>query len=128
MSSRVLITLPDRDFDVTEVAVPWQVLTSNGHDVVFATESGGTAPAADPRLLSGVIFGQLGAHPAAKASYARLLHDPAFQKPIAWESIDPGSFDGLLLPGGHAPGMRQYLGSIALQKKVASFHLSVAVG
>ena len=31
-----------------------------GHDVVFATERGAT-PAADPRLLTGVIFGQLGA-------------------------------------------------------------------
>ena len=30
--------LPDRDFDVTEVAVPWRVLSDAGHQVVFATE------------------------------------------------------------------------------------------
>src|SRR5262249_21476937 len=30
-------------------------------------------------------------------------------------------FDGLILPGGHAPGMRQYLGSEPLRQKVAAF-------
>ena len=30
-------------------------------------------------------------------------------------------FDGLLLPGGHAPGMRQYLGSAVLRDQVARF-------
>ena len=60
---RVLIPLPDRDFDVTEVAVPWGVLRDAGHQVVFATERAGTVPAADPRLLTGVLFGQLGAAP-----------------------------------------------------------------
>lgn len=53
--------VPDRDFDVTEVAVPWRLLTDAGHRVVFATEHAGTRPAGDPRLLRGVLFGQLGA-------------------------------------------------------------------
>ena len=61
--------LPDRDFDVTEVAVPWRVLRDAGHQVVFATEREGTVPAADPRLLTGVLFGQLGAAPAARSLY-----------------------------------------------------------
>jgi putative intracellular protease/amidase len=39
----------------------------------------------------------------------------------AWHDIEPAEFDGLMLPGGHAPGMRQYLGSAALQDKVAAF-------
>jgi putative intracellular protease/amidase len=39
---RVLIPLPDRDFDVTEVAVPWRLLRAAGHQVVFATEQAGT--------------------------------------------------------------------------------------
>ena len=115
------LPLPDHDFDVTEVAVPWHILTSHGHEVVFATESGQGIPAADPRLLTGVVFGLLGAQPEPKAIYARVLNDPAFRTPISWVSIAPESFDGLLLPGGHAPGMRQYLGSVVLQKKVASF-------
>ncbi len=33
---RVLLPLPDRDFDVTEVAVPWAILRDAGHQVVFA--------------------------------------------------------------------------------------------
>ncbi|HNJ98079.1 MAG TPA: type 1 glutamine amidotransferase domain-containing protein, partial [Ilumatobacteraceae bacterium] len=36
-------------------------------------------------------------------------------------TIEPAAFDGLVLPGGHAPGMRQYLGSATLQAKVAEF-------
>jgi len=28
--------LPDRDFDVTEVAVPWRLLRDAGHDVAFS--------------------------------------------------------------------------------------------
>ena len=62
---RVLVPLPDRDFDVTEVAVPWRILRDAGHQAVFATERPGVLPAADPRLLTGVLFGRLGA--AAKA-------------------------------------------------------------
>jgi putative intracellular protease/amidase len=118
---RVLIPLPDHDFDVTEVAVPWRVLRDAGQEVAFATERGGTVPAADPRLLTGVIFGQLGAEPAAKRAYAELTGAPEFTGTQAWGSLDPAAFDGLLLPGGHAPGMRQYLGSAELREQVARF-------
>jgi len=117
----VLIPLPDHDFDVTEVAVPWRVLRDAGHEVVFATERGGTVPAADPRLLTGVIFGQLGAEPEAKRVYGELTRAPEFTGTQAWGSLDPAAFDGLLLPGGHAPGMRQYLGSAELREQVARF-------
>ncbi|MBW2415713.1 MAG: DJ-1/PfpI family protein [Deltaproteobacteria bacterium] len=119
--ARVLIPLPDRDFDVTEVAVPWRMLRDAGHEVVFATEEAGTRPAADPLLLTGVLFGRLGAEPEPKAFYAELTAAPEFRAPIAWREIEPGAFDALLLAGGHAPGMRQYLGSSLLQSKVATF-------
>jgi putative intracellular protease/amidase len=118
---RVLIPLPDRDFDVTEVAVPWRVLRDAGHQVVFATEQAGTVPAADPRLLNGVLFGQLGAAAEAKGYYAELIGAPEFAATRAWAVLDVTAFDGLLLPGGHAPGMRQYLGSSALREQVARF-------
>ncbi len=117
---RVLIPLPDRDFDVTEVSVPWKVLTDAGHQVVFATESG-AIPKADPLLLTGVLFGQLGAEAEPKAFYAEMDAGREFRAPMAWKDIDPDSFDGLLLPGGHAPGMRQYLASKELQSKVTDF-------
>ena len=57
---KVLCPLPDNDFDVTEVAVPWFLLKRRGHEVIFATESGAIA-VADPRLLTGVVCGKLGA-------------------------------------------------------------------
>jgi putative intracellular protease/amidase len=118
---RVLMPVPDRDFDVTEVAVPWHILRSAGHEVAFATERAGTVPRADPRLLAGVLFGKLGAEPEAKSWYADLEADQAFAATAAWTDLDLAAFDGLLLPGGHAPGMRQYLGSRALQEHVARF-------
>jgi len=121
MAKAVLLPLPDRDFDVTEVAVPWRLLTRAGHQVVFATERGGSAPAADPLLLRGVIFGQLGAADEPKRFYQELEQSPEFNAPRAWDDVDPKDFHGLVLPGGHAAGMRQYLDSAALQSKVAAF-------
>ena len=103
------------------MAVPWRVLTQVGHVVRFATEHGGTAPAADQRLLDGVIFGQLGAAAEPKAFYQEMQCDENFRAPLAWEDIRPDEFDGLVLPGGHAPGMRQYLGSEHLRRKVADY-------
>jgi putative intracellular protease/amidase len=116
---RVLIPLPDRDFDLTEVSVPWRLLTRAGHEVTFATEKGGEAPRTDPLLLDGGVFAALEARPEAKRFYRELEQAPAFRGPIAWSAIVPGDVDGLVLPGGHAPGMKQYLESEALQRKVA---------
>ena len=64
--ARVLLPLPDRDFDVTEVAVPWRLLTLAGHEIVFCTEAGGAAPSADP-----LSFGQGGTQTEAKRPHAR---------------------------------------------------------
>jgi putative intracellular protease/amidase len=116
----VWIPLPDRDFDVTEVAVPWKLLTEAGHRVRFATEAG-AAPAADPLLIRGVLFGALGAAPEPLAYYGELEQAPEFVHPSRWAEVDPAGCDGLILAGGHAKGMRQYLGSQALQAQVAGF-------
>jgi putative intracellular protease/amidase len=118
---RVLMPLPDHDFDVTEVAVPWRILTAAGHQVTFATERAGTVPAADPRLLTGVLFGQLGAADEPKHFYRQLADSEDFRRTISWNDIVPADFDGLILPGGHAPGMRQYLSARVLQEKAGQF-------
>jgi putative intracellular protease/amidase len=118
---KVLVPLPDRDFDTTEVAVPWRLLTESGHEVVFATEHGGSAPSCDQRLLDGVLFGKLGAHPEPIAFYEQMTGTSAFQSPLSWLDLDVTEYDGLLLAGGHAPGMRQYLGSAELQAFIAAF-------
>src|SRR5262245_17235758 len=107
---KILMPLPDRDFDTTETAVPWKLLTRAGHQVVFATEKGQVA-ACDPLLLSGVIFGALGAEAEPKAFYAEMIASPEFQAPLEWGGLDMRQFDALFLPGGHAQGMKQYLGS-----------------
>lgn len=119
--ARIWIPLPDTDFDVTEVAVPWKVLTRAGHEVTFVTERAGAAPAADPLLLTGVLFGKLGAEREPRDWYAEMILSQEFRVPVSWAGLDVARFDALMLPGGHAPGMKQYLGSEELQGKVRQF-------
>lgn len=114
----VLVPLPDHDFDVTEVAVPWKLLVDAGHRVVFATEAGAT-PACDPLLITGVVFGALGAREEPIAFYREM--EPALVNPIRWSEVDVAKFDALLLAGGHAPGMRQYLGSEVVHRLIRDF-------
>jgi len=118
---RVLIPLPDHDFDVTEVAVPWKLLTEAGHEVVFATERAGVVAEADPRLLTGVLFGRLGAADEPKSFYRAMTKSPEFLDTLGWIDLRADEFDGLILPGGHASRMRQYLGSAVLRHRVAEF-------
>ena len=103
--------------------MPWRLLTDAGHAVVFATERGAVG-VADPLLLTGVVFGQLGAEPEPKRWYAEMIASPEFRAPIRWAEIAERDVDGLILPGGHAPGMRQYLESVALQADVCRLFAS----
>ena len=124
----VLVPLPRIDFDPTEAGVPWRVLSEAGHDVVFATPDGLPAQAG-PRMLHGTGLGLLGpalrAQGNAVADHDRMVQSAAYRAPIAWAGIAEGladdRFDALLLPGGHAPGMREYLESPLLQSAVAAF-------
>ncbi len=120
MTKQVIIPLPDRDFDTTEVSIPWKHFVEAGLHVTFSTETGQMGQT-DPRLLTGVIFGQLGAKPDALVAYRELEKNEAFRHPIPYESIDPQEYDLLLLPGGHAKGMRQYLESKVVQHKALEF-------
>lgn len=117
---RILMPLADRDFDVTEVVVPWNTLRRAGFDVVFATESGKPGRC-DPLLLTGVIFGQLGARPENVALYRELEATAAFQHPLRFSDVHVEDYAGLVLHGGHAPGMRQYLECQELQQLVVAF-------
>src|SRR5256885_16762111 len=95
----------------------------------MGTEPGARARAVTPHLLAGVLFGRLGPEPEPVAFYEQLTRAPEFREPIAWGAIDPARFDALVLPGGHAPGMRQYLGSPLLQDRVrAIWELERPVG
>jgi putative intracellular protease/amidase len=117
---KILIPLPDHDFDPTESATPWKLCTGEGWKVTFSTENGEVA-AADQRLLKGPILGPLGAGPKALAAYRAMLQDDAYQHPIKYAEIDANRFDAVSLTGGHAPGMKQYLDSAVLQGKIVEF-------
>ena len=118
--AKVLFPLPDRDFDVTEVAVPWKLLREAGHEPVFATEAGAT-PACDPLLITGVVFGKLGAREEPIAFYREMEASPEFIAPKKWSDIVVSDYGALFLAGGHAPGMKQYLGSEVVQAIVRAF-------
>jgi putative intracellular protease/amidase len=135
--AKVLIPIPSRDFDPTEVAVSFSVLKRLGHSVVFATPDGRPGQADDMMLsgegldLWGFIPGLrrltavgrlLRANADARQAHTAMLEDPACRAPLAWRQARREDFDGLLLPGGHrARGMREYLESDVLQKLVAEF-------
>ena len=51
-SMRVLVPLPDRDFDITEVAVPWRLLTEAGHRSCSRPSAAGGA-GGDPGCSTG---------------------------------------------------------------------------
>ena len=119
-SRRILIPLPDHDFDPTESATPWRVFTDRGWKVTFATENGSVA-AADERLLMGIVRGPLGAGPKGLANYQAMGQTPEFQNPIRYQDIQVEEYDAVSLTGGHAPGMKQYLESRVLQEKMVEF-------
>ncbi len=135
--ARVLIPLPARDFDPSEAAVSWQVLSMTGHVVTFATPDGRPAAADDmmltgqgldfwgriPLLRSWPLIGLLmRANRPAREAYAAMIADPNYLAPKRWDDVNASEFDGLLLPGGHrARGTRSYLESGLLQGYVASF-------
>lgn len=118
--ARILIPLPDCDFDPTEAATPWRVCAGRGWQTTFATEQGDIATA-DPRLLMGFLRGPLGAGPMGLTDYKHMTQTPEYRHPIKYAEIDVTDYDGLLLTGGHAPGMKQFLESKVLQKKVVEF-------
>jgi putative intracellular protease/amidase len=135
--ARVLMLLPARDFDPSEAAVSWQVLSNAGHTITFTTPDGRPAVADDmmltgqgldfwgeiPLLRSLPLIGLLmRANDDARNAYAAMIADPHYVAPLRWNAVDASAFDGLFLPGGHrARGMREYLESKALQGYVADF-------
>lgn len=140
----ILIPIPDRDFDPTEVAVSWRVLTHNGHRVVFATQSGAPG-AADDIMVTGrgldvwsavpvvgaipLIGLTLRANRDGRDAYREMVQSEEFRRPTTWAQAGLDGVDALLLPGGHrARGMRNYIDSPILHRLVvAAFARGVPV-
>jgi protease I len=120
----ILMPLPDRDFDPTETGVPWRALSAHGHRFVFATPDG-KAATADPRMVTGEGLGLLA--PLLKAdanghdAYVAMAESTEFRTPISFADLGTAAWDALILPGGHAKGMRVYLEAAAVQATIAAF-------
>lgn len=124
MARRVLIPIPSQDFDPTESAVPWKILRDSGVEITFATPTGSIGQC-DKRMIQGVGLGPLSRLLAADRigckAYEEMSASSEFKRPIRWRDIDPEKFNGLILPGGHAKGMREYLESPILQVCTSKF-------
>jgi protease I len=120
----VLMPLPSRDFDPSETGVPWRLLSERGHRLVFATPDGKPG-AADHEMVTGKGLGLfarlLKADQNGRSAYEAMVRDAAFIRPLRYDDIHESEFDALLLPGGHAKGMRPYLESAVLKLTVSSF-------
>ena len=120
--AKILMPLPSRDFDPTESAVPWRFLKQHGHEFIFATPDAKPAQA-DQRMIDGNGFGLLRpffiADKNGRSAYTEMKQSAEFLSPIAYGDINIKSFDAILLPGGHAQGMKPYLESKRLQKLIA---------
>jgi protease I len=120
----ILMPIPNQDFDPAEAGVPWRLLRNRGHRTVVATPDG-RAGQADTMIVAGKGLGLLGrflkADARARSAYEEMTRTVDFQMPMPYDVIRPDYFDALLLPGGHAPGMRPYLESTRLQSVVAAF-------
>jgi len=130
--SRILIPLPRRDYDPTEAAVPWLALSQSGHHVVFATPDG-LGATADQRSVGGQGLGPwrrlLMADSNGRAAHKAMAASEAFRNPIPYRELAIDDYDGIVLPGGHAQGMIEYLESERLQEIIAqAFAIAMPVG
>ncbi|TGN07943.1 type 1 glutamine amidotransferase domain-containing protein [Leptospira ilyithenensis] len=120
----ILIPLPSNDFDPSEASLPWKLLSRSEFKFQFATPNGRQAKA-DERMLTGKGFGILKpgfiARNDARDAYAEMENSKEFQNPISYSDIKEKDYKALLLPGGHAPGMKEYLESDILQKAIVDF-------
>ena len=120
---KILMPLSTQGSDPTEVAIPWQQLSKAGHEWTFSTPDGAMATL-DTRMITGAGLGPwrfLRARRDAREAQAALVKDLKFQKPLEYQALESGDYDALILPGGHAPGMKAYLESTKLQRLASEF-------
>lgn len=124
MASPLNVVIPAyRDFDPTELSVPWKILSDWGSSnvkITFTTIDGQTAQC-DSLVLKGPIFGFFGASKEAKKAYEAMIKSEEFLHPLKWDETDLDAYDGVWLGGGHAKGVREYLDSKVLQSKLATY-------
>ena len=124
---KILIPLPTYGFDPTEVAIPWKLLSKAGFKVMFTTPAG-TKALPDIRMLTGKELGicksMLQARQDAVSACSEMQSDPLFCEPLNYHQVYENDFDGVLLPGGHDKGVKEYLESKVLQDLVVDFFVA----
>lgn len=118
---KVLLPLPETDFDPSEAAVAWKIFTSvYNFTVQFASDRGeGTVFHADPVTLEGkgldawmrAIFDvfSLGTTSEVRRFYEEMSKSKSFTQPLAFRDLNMSQYDGVWLTGGHAPGTVTHL-------------------
>ncbi len=129
--ARILLALATTDFDPTEAAIPWRILTQAGHEVLLAT-AGGVRATPDSLMLTGegldlwgaipglkkatIVGAVLRANAEARAAFSAMAACQSYQTPIPFADLAADAWDGLILPGGHrSAGIRPYLEDKALR-------------
>ncbi len=124
---RILIPIPTYGFDLSEVAIPWKLLSEQHVEIVFCTPNGEIA-SADNRMLNGKGLGifkaALKARKDAVEAYFEMIESISFSNPLKYIDINEEDFDALLLPGGHDKTVKEYLESKILQQLVVDFFLA----
>lgn len=123
MAPTTVIIPAYRDFDPTELSIPWKILSDWGPSnvtITFTTIDGKPAEC-DSLVLKGPLFGFLGASKAAKEAYTAMIASKEFLHPLKWEETDFDAYDGVWLGGGHAQGVKEYLDSKVLQTQLAAY-------
>src|ERR1700759_3930753 len=99
-AATIAIPIPDCDFDPTEAAVPWKLLKSRGHRVIFATPES-TVASADPIMCTGkglgLLAGSMSANADGRAAYAELERAAEFRHPLSYAALRNAQFDALVL-------------------------------
>lgn len=132
----VLIPIANHDFDPSEVALPWQILTGLGYEVEFATADGQRGYA-DPLMMSGEGLDPWGWIPVLKkirlvglflradrfgrTAYQALEQQSRFLNPKRFADLKAEDYVGLFLPGGHASRVRDFYDNKQLQQFVATY-------
>ena len=120
---KILCILPAEGHDPTESSVLWQILTASGVAVSFTTPAG--LPGHADRRLTDDGFGLLNpvlmTRANALADYRAMASSPAFNAPLPYAAVDPAEYDGLMIPGGHAAGVKTMLESPQAQAICLAF-------
>ncbi|MFC3152279.1 type 1 glutamine amidotransferase domain-containing protein [Litoribrevibacter euphylliae] len=125
--------MPDSDYDPTESAVPWKALIDAGYEVCFATPFGDVAYA-DKRLTDlgfGVLSSFFMTRKRDLVIYRQMVSSESFNRPLKISDVrieNRNDVEGILVPGGHAQGMKTLLESQHAQTLISdAFKLDIPV-